>query len=107
MQGPGCAVTRHATRAAGVDGGNEMGAPGESLMPDRVDAAVERVEPARPHPPQNAVLRQPGLEQLRRGRHPMLAPSERSNDGIHGLWALLLAVCATCGAHRRRVADRV
>jgi hypothetical protein len=66
-------MTERAPVAASEHGRHPPALNGEVVMPDRVDATLDRVQPSDRYPVLDLVLRHPESEQLRTGDDPVLA----------------------------------
>jgi hypothetical protein len=64
------------------------------------------VQALRLYAPPDSLSRQPSLDQLGARHDPMLRAGQGSNEGIRRVWALVVTVCVTFGAHTRMVAAR-
>ena len=82
-------------------------------MPDRVQALMNAVQPARPHPLRHRLTTQAEARQLVQRNHPMLPPGEIGDHGIQRAnrtfvnhWLTNVPVDLVRGRHARTVPQR-
>src|SRR4051794_41136122 len=79
-------VTEKRVAAAGEDAGPASAEPAQGSMADRVDADVERLEPAGTDESLNSAVAQPAFDQLPMRNHTVLPPRQLRDPMTWAVW---------------------